>query len=609
MRDVDQAIMVTDAAGTISFWNAAAERLYGWTEAELLGHNASEFFVAEHTEAAANEIMARLAAGEAWEGEFVLPRRDGSTFTALVTDTPIFGEDGELKAIIGLSRDVSDLRAMEQAVTATEGWFRALVEGSGDLLAVTDADGVVRTLAGPTDSLLGVPAETLIGISLFDLVRPSDMERARRLWSQRVTTTAPMEAEDFWMERPGGGWICLNLKVTNHLDDPTVAGIVVAVRDVTETRNRDSARDVMAASNGALMIARSEDDLFGQICEIVVADDTYHLAWVGITDTAKPLGFRVLTAGGAAGAYLDAVERAFAGKPQRGPVQEVLETNAPYVVQDVERMPDSSPFRRLLLDHGHQSFVLLPLRFGEGDFGVLAIYSTRTNAFGDNAIQVLEMLAGNIVYGITAIRTREGQDSYRVRFEASLEAAVRAIATAAELRDPYTAGHQRRVADLARAIATALGIDADLVTGIGVAASIHDIGKLVVPAEILAKPGRLSGIEFELVKQHSQAGYDILDRIDFPWPAAEMVLQHHERLDGSGYPNGLRGDDIGVGGRIIAIADVVEAMSSHRPYRPGLGIDAALKVIADGRGKVFDSDGVDACLQLFRDGFTFTEAW
>jgi HD-GYP domain-containing protein (c-di-GMP phosphodiesterase class II) len=412
------------------------------------------------------------------------------------------------------------------------------------------------------------------------------------------------------MQRPDGEWICLNLNTTNHLDDPAVAGMIVTVRDVTQTRNRDSARSVIAAANGALMLARSEHDLFSEICRIVVADETYHLAWAGIADKARPLGFRVLAFGGPAGGYINDVEKAFAGKTTHGPVQEVMETNTPYVVQDVEQMPESSPFRHLLIEHGHRSFVLLPLRFGEDDVGVLSIYSARTNAFSDDAVGVLKMLAGDIVYGIRGIRTREGQDRYRFRFEASLEAAVRAIAAAAELRDPYTAGHQRRVGELARAIATKLGIDADLVTGIGVAASIHDIGKLVLPAEILSKPGRLSPTEFELVKDHAQAGYDIVDRIDFPWPAAAMILQHHERLDGSGYPNGLRGEEIGIGGRIIAIADVVEAMSSHRPYRPGLGLDAALENISDGRGTLFDPDAADACVQLFRDdGFAFTQPW
>lgn len=607
MREVDQAIMVTDAAGTISFWNAAAERLYGWTEAEVLDRSATEIFVAEHPAAEAAAIMECVAAGETWEGEFVLPRRDGSTFTAQVTNTPILGDDGGVTAIICLSRDASEIRAMENALASSEGQFRALLESSGDVLAVTDADAALRLLAGPVDMLLGVPGETLIGSSLFDLVGPRDLDRVRALWSQRATTTESMEPDDFWIQRADGGWICLNLKATNHLDDPAVAGIVVTMREVTESRNRDNAAGIIAAGNAALVLARSEDDLFSEICRIAVDDDTYQLAWVGIADTAHPLGVRVLAIGGTAGDYLDDVEREFAGKAQYGSVRNALETSTPYVVQDVEQMPESNPFRRVLLEQGHRSLILLPLRFGVGDVGVLAIYAARTNAFSDDAIAVLEMLAGDIVYGIKSIRTKEGEDHYRLRFEASLEAAVRAVATAAELRDPYTAGHQRRVADLAKAIATVLGLDADLVTGIGVAASIHDIGKLVVPAEILSKPGRLSAAEYELVKEHAQAGYDIVDRIDFPWPAAEMILQHHERLDGSGYPNGLRGDEIGLGGSIIAVADVVEAMSSHRPYRPGLGADAALQVITDGRGTLFHPDAVDACLHLFRDdGFTFT---
>lgn len=610
MREVDQAIMVTDAGGAISFWNAAAERLYGWSEAEVLGRNAADLLVAEHTAAEATAVRDRLAAGETWEGEFGLRRRDGSTFTALVTATPVLGADGKLTAIIAVSRDLSGARATERALIAAEGKLQALVESSGDLLAVTDADAVIRVLAGPAEEVLGVPAEALIGRCILDLVRPPDMDRARRLWSQRTATSGPMGPEDFWTQRADGGWICLNVKSSNRLDDPAIAGIVVAVRDVTETRNRESARGVIAAANAALMLARSEHDLFGEICRIVVADETYNLAWVGIADSARPLGFRVLTVGGIAGGYLDAVERAFVGRTHRGPVAEVLETKEPYVVQDVEQMPESSPFRQLLLDHGHRSLVFLPLHLGDGDVGVLAIYSPRANAFSDDAIGVLDVLVGNVVYGIEAIRTREGHDRYRLRFEASLEAAVRAIATAAELRDPYTAGHQRRVAQLAKGIATVLGIDSQLVTGIGVAANIHDIGKLVVPAEILAKPGRLSAAEYALVKEHPQAGYDIVARIDFPWPAADMILQHHERLDGSGYPNGLRGEEIGLGGRIIAIADVVEAMSSHRPYRPGLGVDAALGAISDGRGTLFCPRAVDACLQLFRDdGFTFTESW
>jgi putative nucleotidyltransferase with HDIG domain len=174
------------------------------------------------------------------------------------------------------------------------------------------------------------------------------------------------------------------------------------------------------------------------------------------------------------------------------------------------------------------------------------------------------------------------------------------LASAAELRDPYTAGHQRRVAELAGAISQQLGLDANEQEGIITAATIHDIGKLSLPAEILSKPGQLSAQEMALVKNHARGGYEIVCGIDFPWPVADMILQHHERLDGSGYPNGLTRKDILLGAQIIAVADTVEAMSSHRPYRPALGLDAALNEIETGRGVAYNSAVVDACLIVCR---------
>ena len=195
--------------------------------------------------------------------------------------------------------------------------------------------------------------------------------------------------------------------------------------------------------------------------------------------------------------------------------------------------------------------------------------------------------------------------SDRKRYERSQEAltdaVVTALAAACEARDPYTAGHQARVGRIATAIATDLGYDPFTVRGIGLAASIHDIGKVAVPAEILSRPSTLSEAEMEIVRTHAESGYAILRDIEFPWPVAEMVRQHHERLDGSGYPRGLRGDDIGIGGRIIAVADVLEAMSAHRPYRPALGVEAALATIRDGAGTLFDAEVVDSCLRVIDD--------
>jgi len=174
--------------------------------------------------------------------------------------------------------------------------------------------------------------------------------------------------------------------------------------------------------------------------------------------------------------------------------------------------------------------------------------------------------------------------------------------TLSEMRDPYTAGHERRVGQIAVAIGAELGFDVRRQEGLRVAGYLHDIGKITIPSEILSKPGKLSPAEFQLIKGHSQASYDVLKAVEWPWPVAQVALQHHERMDGSGYPQGLKGEGILVEAQIMAVADVVEAMSSHRPYRPGLGIDNALAEIERGRGTSYDADTADACLRLFREG-------
>ncbi len=185
-----------------------------------------------------------------------------------------------------------------------------------------------------------------------------------------------------------------------------------------------------------------------------------------------------------------------------------------------------------------------------------------------------------------------------------LDETVHSLNSAVEKRDPYTAGHQQRVAKLAGALVGEIGgIAVERQKGIWTGAILHDIGKMCVPAEILTKPGHLSKIEFELIKSHAEVGYEILKDIEFPWPVPLIVRQHHERLDGSGYPAGLKGDEILFEARILAVADVVEAMSSHRPYQPGKGIESALDEITRARGTAYDPSVVDACLALFRNGF------
>jgi putative nucleotidyltransferase with HDIG domain len=191
---------------------------------------------------------------------------------------------------------------------------------------------------------------------------------------------------------------------------------------------------------------------------------------------------------------------------------------------------------------------------------------------------------------------------------ATFRQTVRALASMAEKRDPYTAGHQQRVARLACAIGRSMGFSEDALEGLEMAGTLHDVGKVYVPAEILSKPAKLSHLEMALMRSHPEVGFEILHEVKFPWPVARVVLEHHERLDGSGYPGGLKGQDICMEARILAVADVVEAMSSHRPYRAALGLPVALDEIRAGRGSLYDAGAVDACLALVGGGYLFEEA-
>ncbi|MCK9197362.1 MAG: PAS domain S-box protein [Syntrophales bacterium] len=238
-------------------------------------------------------------------------------------------------------------------------------------------------------------------------------------------------------------------------------------------------------------------------------------------------------------------------------------------------------------------------KFLRPDQSIGYYYSTFQGNYDENGD--LFSIVGTVL-DITKRKLAEKQlqdtlDSLRKAFSTTVQVLVSAV----ETRDPYTAGHQIRSADLARAIATELGLPQDEIDGIRMAGAIHDIGKISVPAELLSKPIKLSDLEFSLIKEHAPKGYEMLKDVESPWPLAEIVYQHHERMDGSGYPQGLKGEEILMEARILAVADVVESMASHRPYRPALGLNAALQEIENNKGTLYDAEAVDACLRLFRE--------
>jgi putative nucleotidyltransferase with HDIG domain len=301
-------------------------------------------------------------------------------------------------------------------------------------------------------------------------------------------------------------------------------------------------------------------------------------------------------------------------KQGTGLAGKVLQTGKPMVVNDYQAWKERLSDTRL---SSIRAVTALPLRVNGLIMGVMGFVHTKEDGkkFAKNDMAVLTYFAAlaSIALSNTKFsassqqglkqRARTAKELYRSheQLQETFVASVNALASTIELKDPYTAAHQRWVTSLACAVAAEMGLDKERVEGVRMAGLIHDIGKMNVPAEFLNKPGRLSDIEYDVIKTHPQSGHDIVREIQFPWPVAQIVLQHHERMDGSGYPQRLTGMQILLEARILAVADVVESMASPRPYRDTYGIKIALEEIAKNRGILYDSDVVAACLRVFQE--------
>jgi len=278
----------------------------------------------------------------------------------------------------------------------------------------------------------------------------------------------------------------------------------------------------------------------------------------------------------------------------------VLATGKPAWIVDVTK--DSNfPRAKAAQESGIKAGFAFPVMVGTKVVAVLEFFSTESVKPDEALLEVMGQIGTQLGRVIERKQAADDINQNLAKIRKTLDETVEVVATLGEKRDPYTAGHQRRVTELALAIAKEMGLSPEQIEGLAVAGLLHDAGKITVPSDILNKPGRLTEAEFSVIKGHPQVSYDILKTIEFPWPVAQIAFQHHERLDGSGYPNGVSGDDIVIEARILAVADVVEAMSSHRPYRPSLGIDQALEEVSKNRDILYDPTVVDACLKLFTE--------
>ncbi len=359
----------------------------------------------------------------------------------------------------------------------------------------------------------------------------------------------------------------------------------------------------------AVVRATDEQELMTEICRIIVEVGAYEMAWVGFAEHDEQKSVKPVAWMGKNDGFLETINISWDECDRgRGPTGTAIRAGEPVVNDDTKDNPNFINWRDEAVKRGFLSSIALPLKSNGNVFGALSIYANEPEAFDRSETKRLMGLTDDLAYGIIAIRTRieriqadEQIELHVDKLQKALSGTIQVVASTVEVRDPYTAGHQRRVAMLAKAIAEMMALSENQIEGIYMAGVVHDLGKIYVPAEILSKPSRLNDIEFNLIRTHSQVGYDLLKTIDFPWPIAQIVHQHHERLNGSGYPQGLSEEQIIIEAKILCVADVVEAMASHRPYRPARGIDLALEHIQEEKNNLYDSLAVDSCMKLFTE--------
>ena len=602
-----EGVIFQDAGGIITAVNPAAERILGISASQLIGEtqlsaepvrNSSGAELADNMLPWAHSRATGLPQADVTLG---LTRLDGSVVWLSANTQPLTASNSAPYAVVTTFRDITEQRDLQQQLRMVQ----VALDGVTDSAFMMEHDRILQVNSGACKTL-GYSREELAGKSIFDIDPQITPDHLQAL----MTSSGNKDRIVFESihRRKDGFTFDVEVEVSPFTFDNRNLAMALT-RDITERKKNEQAlrrlnRTLLTLSSGneALVRAGSEQDLLERMSHILVEVGGHRVVWIDLTD--KPNGNQLYPA---ATAYaLPTPELGENRMPCTELLADTLKSREPKLITSVASDVGCGTYREQLSAIGCCCGLVLPLVASRGLIGTLSIFAESLDAFDKAEFDLLRELADDLAFGIQAQRIHSEQQQAVARLQKTMEATIVALADTLELRDPYTAGHQRRVAHLAKAIALRLGFDAERAEAIYLAGMIHDIGKIYVPAEVLSRPGRLTPLEFSLVQTHVEAAYGILHPIDFPWPLADIVHQHHERLDGSGYPRGIHGDEIMLESRILAVADVVEAMSAHRPYRPGLGIEAAMTEIKQGRGKLFDPDVVDQCVALFtEDAFQF----
>jgi PAS domain S-box-containing protein len=595
--------------------NEAALAAFGFARDEFIGRTVEELGIfADQADRKRTRELLELQ-GECRNLEFQLRRKDGKTIWALFSSS-IIDIDGT-PCVLSVGRDISEARAAKRAIEQAEQKYREIFEHAPEGIFQTTREGGAIALNPAGARMLGYESAAEAVAAISDASHhlwmvPEDRERYIALMEEQ----GGVKNYACQFKRADGSpiWVSVTARRIVDQDGKTLC-YQGFNEDLTEQKKLEAALkatirelQLLSEMNSALLHAKTEEGLLRDYCRVMVETGGYLMAWVGFAEDGPDKRVVPVASFGEAQDYVESIDIRWNDTPLGGgPTGRSIRTGKVQVAEDILDNPNVAPWRENALRRGFRSSIALPFRYTEGSMAVLTVYGEAPSAWTQSEQKLLEQIASDLGFGITTLRTAVSRAESQESLRASLEQTIQVIAETVDHRDPYTAGHQRRVADLCIHIARRLGLSDDTIHGLRLAAAIHDLGKIAIPSEILSWPGRLTPSQFNLLKEHVQFGYDIIKDVKFPWPISTIILQHHERMDGSGYPNAIKGDEILMESRILAVADVVEAMSSHRPYRPSRGIETALEEIQANSNVLYDADVVDACVHLFRnDGYAFS---
>jgi PAS domain S-box-containing protein/putative nucleotidyltransferase with HDIG domain len=561
LEDIQEGYFEVDFAGNFTFFNDSLSRYFGYSKEELMGMNYRQYTEKEHSKELFQVFNKVYSTGEPTEGfNWQIIRKDGTKRYVEASVSLKKDSSGKPVGFRGIARDITERKQAEETLWQEQQFSKIVLD---------NLPGVFYLCTYPKNRMVlwNKQGETLLGFN------------AEEIKGRHVTEWLPPEYRE---------------------------AVLKTIDEVME-KGQSSIEAPLMAKDGhqiPFFLTGVRFDVHEQIYFIGIGTDISERLKAEGALKKSELKYRNIFENAIEGIYQSTIEGRF------------ITANAALARMAGYDSPEE--LIEFIKDIGTQLYVhpedrkrFIEIRDTKGfvDGFEVEFYKKDGSKFWVviNARMVKDE-QGEILYieglieDITTRKHAEKQLHQTLeRLKKAVDTTIQVLISAVESRDPYTAGHQLRVADLARAIATEMGLPQDKIEGIRMAGSIHDIGKLSIPAEILSKPTKLTNIEYSLIKEHPQIGYEMLKNVESPWPLAEIVYQHHECMNGSGYPRNLKGDEILMESRTLVVADVVEAMASHRPYRAALGIDAALAEIEKNKGIHYDNTVVDACLKLFRE--------